>query len=347
MGFALPNPPTAAYAPTSTSLVTYAERRMRHRLAELPPGTYRGEDFLDDDGSSDEPVRRVSLQSERRRFAPYGLHGGGDGKPGRNAVIHADGTVEEAPDKATLSLGPDEIVVVETPGRRGVGAPPYKRPRRRLAIPMNCSILVAGNRGNAPMAEPAIRGMTVDEFLRWEDRTDTRYELVGGFVVAMAPPAARHSLLATALAGETRSALRSRPPCRVYGEAGIIIPDRADTCYVADLAATCEPLQTGDRLIRNPFLIVEILSPSTAAFDRQTKVADYRGIASVQEILLIDSETVFAEVLRRDGERWITEIVQGPAATLSLSSVPLSVQMAEIYEGIPMPEPRPRQTNAG
>ena len=64
---------------------------------------------------------RVSLQSERRRFAPYGLHGGGDGKPGRNAIIHADGTVEEAPAKATLSLGPDEIVVVETPGGGGWG----------------------------------------------------------------------------------------------------------------------------------------------------------------------------------------------------------------------------------
>ncbi len=188
------------------------------------------------------------------------------------------------------------------------------------------------------MAEAALKGMTVDEFLHWEDGTDTRYELLGGFVVAMAPPAARHSLLATALGGEIRSALRSRPPCRVYGEAGIVRPDRNDTCYVADLAMTCEPLRADDRLIRDPILIVEILSPSTAAFDRQTKVADYRRIPSVQEILLIDSESVFAEVLRRDGERWITEIVQGPAAILSLVAVPLNIPMAEIYEGIPPPE---------
>ena len=193
------------------------------------------------------------------------------------------------------------------------------------------------------MAEPAIKGMTVDDFLRWEDGTDTRYELVGGFVVAMAPPAARHSLLATALAGEIRSALRSRRPCAVYSEAGIVRPDRNDTCYVADLAMTCTPLRANDRLIRDPVLIVEILSPSTAAFDRQTKVADYRWIPSVREILLIDSESVFAEVLRREGERWISEIVQGPAATLALSSVPLSLPMAELYEGVPLPLPRSRQ----
>jgi Uma2 family endonuclease len=134
--------------------------------------------------------------------------------------------------------------------------------------------------------------------------------------------------------------LRARPPCGAHTEAGITRPERDDTCYVADLAVTCEPLKTEDRLIRNPILIVEVLSPSTAAFDRQTKVADYRRIASVQEILLIDSASVFAEVLRRDGDRWITEIVEGPTATLSLTSVPLTVTMAELYDGVPLPEPR-------
>jgi len=65
---------------------------------------------------------RVSLQSERRRFAPYGLHGGADGRPGRNAVIRADGRVEEQPGKATVSLGHGDVVVVETPGGGGWGA---------------------------------------------------------------------------------------------------------------------------------------------------------------------------------------------------------------------------------
>jgi Uma2 family endonuclease len=190
------------------------------------------------------------------------------------------------------------------------------------------------------MSELAIRGMTVDEFLCWEDGTDTRYELVGGFVVAMAPPAPAHGRIAARLGGLTDAALRSRPPCFVQSEAGIIRPDRDDTCYIADLAVTCTPSQPDDRLIREPILIVEILSPSTAAFDRQTKVADYRRIPSVQEILLIDSASIFAEVLRRDGDRWITEIIQGPAATLSLACVPLTVAMAELYDGVPLPEPR-------
>jgi Uma2 family endonuclease len=197
------------------------------------------------------------------------------------------------------------------------------------------------------MAEPAIRGMTVDEFLRWEDGTDTRYELVGGVVVAMAPPAPAHGFLAARLCIAIGSALRSRAPCMVQIEAGVARPDRDDTCYVADLVVTCNPPSPDEPVIGDPLLIVEVLSPTTASHDRQRKVADYRQIASVQEILLIDSQTVFAEVLRRSGDQWITEIVQGPTATLTLNSVPLSILMAELYEGIPLPAPPAGRSGMG
>jgi Uma2 family endonuclease len=196
------------------------------------------------------------------------------------------------------------------------------------------------------MAEPAIKRMTVDEFLRWEDGTDTRYELIDGFVVAMAPPAPRHGSLLLRLGGAIDSALRARPTCTAYGEAGIVRPDSDDTFYVADIAVTCDPPRPDDQLIRNPILVVEILSPSTSNFDRNTKVPDYRRIPSVTEILLLDSANVFAEILRREGERWITEIVQGPAATLSLNSVPLTISIAELYEGLALPETAGRQGGA-
>lgn len=180
--------------------------------------------------------------------------------------------------------------------------------------------------------------MTVQEFLDWEDGTDTRYELIGGVLVAMAPPAPAHGRLSTNLIEAIGPQLRHRRPCAAYTEAGIVRPDRNDTCYVADIAVTCEPPGAEDRLIRDPVLIVEILSPSTGRSDLQNKSSDYRRIPSVQEILLIDSTSIFAEVLRRQGEQWISEIVRGPGATLSLRSVALSVPMSELYEGVPLPE---------
>ena len=191
------------------------------------------------------------------------------------------------------------------------------------------------------MSDAPTKQMTMKEFLVWDDGTDTRYELIAGCLVAMAPPSPAHGRLVARLGGRIDAALQGRSPCAVQSEAGIVRPDRDDTCYVADLAVTCVEIQADERLIRNPVLIVEVLSPSTSAFDRQSKVADYRQIASVREILLIDSQTMFTEILRREGDRWITEIMQGPTAILSLSSVPLAIRLSDLYEGIPLPE-KPR-----
>jgi len=184
------------------------------------------------------------------------------------------------------------------------------------------------------MSEPAIRRMTLEEFLRWEDGTDTRYELIDGFPVAMAPPARAHGILCARLAGEFNAALRSRRPCTTQTEAGIARPDLSDSCYIADLAVTCRPYQRGEQLVEDPILIVEVLSPGTERHDRRAKVPAYREIESVQEILLIDSETAYAEIFRRRGTAWFSEIVRGREAELHLASIELHLAMSELYEGI-------------
>jgi Uma2 family endonuclease len=184
------------------------------------------------------------------------------------------------------------------------------------------------------MAEPAFKRMTLEEFLRWDDGTDTRYELIDGFPLAMAPPARAHGLLCARLAGALDVALRSRRPCTVQAEAGIARFDRNDSCYIADLAVTCRPHQRGEQLVEDPILIVEVLSPGTERHDRHIKVPAYREIESVQEILLIDSEFAYAEVFRRQGSAWFSEIVRGPGTALYLSSLDLRLPMMELYEGI-------------
>jgi N-methylhydantoinase B len=65
----------------------------------------------------------VTLLSERRRVAPWGLAGGEAGAPGRNVLIHADGAVEELPGKFTRRLEPGDRLRVETPGGGGWGEP--------------------------------------------------------------------------------------------------------------------------------------------------------------------------------------------------------------------------------
>jgi Uma2 family endonuclease len=184
------------------------------------------------------------------------------------------------------------------------------------------------------MAEPAIGRMTLEEFLRWDDGTDTRYELIDGFPVAMATPAEAHRILAVRLVSRIDQALTSRRPCNAQFEPGVVRPDRADSYYVPDIAVTSEPNEPGRQAMVDPILIIEILSPSTERSDRRLKLPIYQNIGSVREIMLIDADSYHAELYRRENDHWGIQLVRGREAALSLVSVDLRISMSELYEGI-------------
>jgi Uma2 family endonuclease len=189
-----------------------------------------------------------------------------------------------------------------------------------------------------PMAELAMKPMTLDEFLRWDDGTETHYELIAGFPVAMAPPAEVHRVLAIRLGSRIDAALSRRRPCNAQLEAGVIRPDRADTYFEADIAATCAAIEPGRQTIKDPFPIIEILSPSTERHDRRVKLPVYRQIETVQEILLVASDDRYAELHRRAGMQWILEILRGGEGVLALASVDIEIPLAELYDGIGLGE---------
>jgi Uma2 family endonuclease len=184
------------------------------------------------------------------------------------------------------------------------------------------------------MAEPAFRNMTLEEFLRWDDGTDTRYELIASYPVAMAPPAEAHRILAVRLVSRIDAALAGRRPCNAQIEPGVVRPDRADSYYVPDIAVTCEPNEPGRQAMVDPILIVEILSPSTERTDRRLKLPAYQIMESVREIMLIDADSHHAELYRRQNDHWGIQLVRGAGATLFLASVELRISMSELYEGI-------------
>ena len=194
------------------------------------------------------------------------------------------------------------------------------------------------------MAEPAVKPMTLDEFLCWDDGTETRYELIGGFPVAMAPPAEAHRMLSVRLVSKIDAALSRRRPCNAQTEAGITRADRDDAYFVADIAATCAPNERGRQAIKEPFLIVEILSPSTERDDRRIKLPAYRQIDSVQEILLLASDERYAELHRRSGAQWITDIFRGEEAIVPLALAEIEIPLLDLNEGIDLSPTRDRAT---
>ncbi len=176
------------------------------------------------------------------------------------------------------------------------------------------------------MASRAPKLMTLAEFLEWDDGTDRRYELLDGLPIMMAPATEAHGEIVVNLGAEIRS--RLQPPCRVISEAGIAIPDRRDTYYVADLAVTCAPREPGRRMVAEPVLVVEVLSASTSQVDRFRKVADYRTLSSVQEILIVFSDERRVEMQRRMADGWRVEDVIGKAEiALSCCSTPIPLDL--------------------
>ena len=180
------------------------------------------------------------------------------------------------------------------------------------------------------MSDPAQKLLTVDEFLAWDDGTDRRYELLAGSIVAMAPASDTHARMIGRLARLIDNGLA--PPLDLAIGAGILIPDKADTFYVADIVVTCSP-PTRSPWTPDPVAIIEIGSPSTEQHDRGVKLPDYRAIPSAQDVLLVSSTTRRLEHWRREGEAW-TAIDRIASGALALASIGVEVDLAALYQGL-------------
>lgn len=185
------------------------------------------------------------------------------------------------------------------------------------------------------MGVPAVRRMSLAEFLEWDDGTDARYELIDGVPVAMAPALLAHDVVVMNVGRHIENALSRRRPCRAISSAGAVRPDRDDAYYLPDVVVTCTPLKRGDRSATDPIAVIEVLSPSTRAVDTVTKRRGYRAMPSVREIVMLEQDRPFAEVTVRlpDGT-WRQDLLAGLDAVLRLESVGVEVPFADIYEGV-------------
>lgn len=176
--------------------------------------------------------------------------------------------------------------------------------------------------------------MTVDEFLTWNSGDHLRYELVNGEPRAMAPAATVHGYLQGLLAALLTAHLNQRrPSCSVVVTPGIV-PRllSAHNFRIPDLGVTCAPLAPGQLSLEEPVLLIEILSPSNAG-DTWSNVWTYTTIPSVQEILVLHSTRVAADILRRVASGgWPEEPERVAAGELTLASIGFRVAMTELYE---------------
>ena len=150
-------------------------------------------------------------------------------------------------------------------------------------------------------------GMTIEEFLVWDDGTDTRYELEHGFPVAMAPPFTPHGAIVMNAGMEIMRHLAGREPCRALQGVGVVVSRADQRFYVPDIVMTCEePGPTP--YVSDPRLIVEVLSPSTEKVDKLAKLRAYAALPSVEEIWLVASTRRLVLVWSRSEGTWIARL---------------------------------------
>ena len=185
--------------------------------------------------------------------------------------------------------------------------------------------------------------MTVAEFLAWPgDGTGRKCELIDGEVRVMSPGSAVHAIIQTNMGYEMRRHfLEQKIRCRVGTEVGVVTRERPNTVRVPDVGVTRTPVPSGQQAWPDPVVLIEILSPSNAS-DTWENVWSYRTIPSVQEIAVIHSTRVKAEVLRRgtDG-RWPEAIEKVEGGTLSFESIGFTCPLIDIYAETPLGDDEP------
>jgi len=166
--------------------------------------------------------------------------------------------------------------------------------------------------------------LTAADYLAWEAAQETRSEFIGGEVYAMAGGTLEHNAATLATGSTLRQHLKGSP-CRAFVSDVKVQVKASNSFFYLDVVVACQPSDLSDgttHSVNEPMLIAEVLSPSTAAFDRGGKFAHYRLLDSLQEYVLIDTDTPRVEVFRRNAaNRWELYPSTGSDAPVELASV--------------------------
>ena len=175
-------------------------------------------------------------------------------------------------------------------------------------------------------------GFDAAAYLAWEETQPERNEYVAGKVFAMVGVRQSHNVATLNLATMLRRELKGSP-CRVFIESVKTRVEAANCFFYPDVVVTCDPR---DRLtpeyLSHPLLVVEVLSESTAAYDRGAKFAAYRKLDSLQDYVLIDVAAQRVEVFRRNAENHWVLYDYGAGDRVELASLSLHLDLAELLE---------------
>lgn len=173
-----------------------------------------------------------------------------------------------------------------------------------------------------------------EEYLAWESTQTEKHEYLNGEVFAMVGARREHVTIAGNVFALLKDHLRGGP-CRAYISDMKLKVEGANAFFYPDVFVTCDERDhQAELFMSHPKLIIEVLSDSTAAFDRGDKFAIYRQIPILEEYLLIDPDSRRGDCFRRDATgHWVLYDF-GKDDAIELQSIAFQVPLTAFFENI-------------
>jgi len=188
---------------------------------------------------------------------------------------------------------------------------------------------------------------TAEEYLTLERSASIKSEFHDGQIFAMTGASRAHNLITVNIGGELRSHFKTRS-CEAYISDMRVKAATARSYHYPDIAVVCGQPEFEDASVDtllNPTLLVEVLSPSTEAYDRGGKFAHYRKIATLREYLLVMQDQPSIERYLRQGDVWILSETVGLETSVSLESIDCVLSLREVYDKVIF-DTAPEQTDS-
>ena len=182
---------------------------------------------------------------------------------------------------------------------------------------------------------PARTLFTPEEYINQERKALHKSEYLNGQVLAMSGASRVHSLITGNIFNELYNQL-VESNCEVHSSDMRVCPSPAAYFY-PDVVVACGESSFEDNFsdtLLNPVVIVEVLSPSTAAFDRGEKFDHYRQLASLQDYILVSQTRIHVEHYRQQGGQWEHAEFRTPEDVLPLTSIGCKIAVQDVYRRV-------------
>jgi Uma2 family endonuclease len=183
-----------------------------------------------------------------------------------------------------------------------------------------------------------------EEYLALERKSNERHEYLDGYIYEMSGESIAHSAICTNLAFVFVGQLKGRP-CQAFSP-NMKVRTKFNGLYsYPDLSIVCGQPEFHDNhkdIIINPKVIVEVLSPSTEAYNRGEKWIRYQEINSLSDYLLVSQDQPLIEHFsKQEGGKWLYTKTVGLESRLYLTSIDCQLQLSEIYDKVTFPDNEP------